>query len=125
MGRKTKLKLYQGARDCINQLRCSNPSKHIAENDLAICIIFITRRHLRETALGIIDIIEKDTENSIDKHKCLLKRYYKLNQIHKCQLKRYSRKFESLQNDCLFNNLQYLQSINVMINNCSRIHFIS
>ena len=83
MSRKTKLRLYQGARDCINQLRCSNPSKHIAENDLAICVIFITRRHLRETALEIIDIIEKD--------------------------------------NCLFNNLQYLQSINVMISNCSRI----
>ena len=121
MSRKTKLRLYQGARDCINQLRCSNPSKHVAEYDLAICIIFITRRHLRETALSIIDIIEKDTVNSIDKHKCLLKRYYKLNQIHKCQLKRYSRKFESLQDNCLFNNLQYLQSINVMISNCSRI----
>ena len=98
----------------MNQLRCSNPSKHVAEYD------FHHKKTLRETALEIIDVLEKDT-GDIDKHKCLLKRYYKLNQIHKCQLKRYSRKFESLQDNCLFNNLQYLQSINVMISNCSRI----
>ena len=51
--------LYQSARDCINALKTGSPlSQHVVYDDLGMSIIFVTRRHLRETATTILDILE-------------------------------------------------------------------
>ena len=121
--------LYQSARDCINALKTGSPlSQHVVFDDLGMSIIYVTRRHLRETATAILDILEHNEHNVnvlVTPYKmngqCQcnfryhLKRYHRLAFLHATQMKRYDRQFRSL--DCLAGNISYLQSINFMISN--------
>ena len=57
MGKRENL--YQAARDCINALKTGSPlSQHVVFDDLGMSIIYVTRRHLRETATAILDILQ-------------------------------------------------------------------
>ena len=121
--------LYQSARDCINALKTGSPlSQHVVFDDLGMSIIYVTRRHLRETATIIIDILEQNehivnvnvpvTPHKMNGHcnfRYHMKRYHRLAFLHATQMKRYDRQFRSLA--CLAGNISYLQSINFMMSN--------
>ena len=118
--------LYQAARDCINALKTGSPlSQHVVFDDLGMSIIYVTRRHLRETAIAILDILEHNdilvTPQCMENGQCQcnfryhMKRYHRLAFLHATQMKRYDRQFCSL--DCLAGNISYLQSINYMMSN--------
>ena len=127
MGRRGNL--YQAARDCINALKTGSPlSQHVVFDDLGMSIIYVTRRHLRETATIIIDILEQNehivnvnvlvTPHKMNEHcnfRYHMKRYHRLAFLHATQMKRYDRQFRSLA--CLAGNISYLKSINFMMSN--------
>ena len=81
MGKRSNL--YQSARDCINALKTGSPlSQHVVFDDLGMSIIFVTRRHLRETAITILDILEHNdvTEDDFRHH---MKRYHRISFLHR------------------------------------------
>ena len=110
---------YQSARDCINALKTGSPlSQHVVFDDLGMSIIYVTRRHLRETATTILDILEHNTfitPYEKDNFRYHMKRYHRLAFLHATQMKRYDRQFRSLA--CLAGNILYLKSINYMMSN--------
>ena len=80
----------------------------------------VTRRHLRGTALNVIDLLEKGTLNEIPSQ---LQRYYKLSALHMSQLKRYTKYTKKMyrpEKELLEQNIIYLQKLSFMMSKISK-----
>ena len=105
--------LFEETRKCVNVLKGSRPSRIHYDENFPKSIMSVTRRHLRETALNVIDSLEKETLNDIPSQ---LQRYYKLSALHMSQLKRYTRYTKySTEKKFLEQNIIYLQKLSFMI----------
>ena len=107
--------LFEETRKCVNVLKGSRPSRTHYDENFPKSIMSVTRRHLRETALNVINSLEKETLNDIPSQ---LQRYYKLSALHMSQLKRYTRytkKMHLTEKKFLEQNIIYLQKLSFMI----------
>jgi len=109
--------LFEETRKCVNVLKGNYnvPSRIHYDENFPKSIMSVTRRHLRETALNVIDSLEKETLNDIPSQ---LQRYYKLSALHMSQLKRYTRytkKMHLTEKKFLEQNIIYLQKLSFMI----------
>ena len=94
------------------------PEFIIIKKKIPKSIMSVTRRHLRETALNVIDSLEKETLNEIPSQ---LQRYYKLSALHMSQLKRYTRYTKYLtEKKLLEQNIIYLQKLSFMMSKISK-----
>ena len=84
MGQRANL--FEEARNTINVLKSKAASRHTYERNFPMSIMRVTRRHLHNVSIELIDAFEKNRYISIP---ALMKRYYKLNQLHISQLTRY------------------------------------
>ena len=112
--------LYEETRKCVNVLQCNHLSRKAQCNrcnyldDFPKSIMYVTRRHLRETAHTLIDCFEENDSKNV---RCHLIRYYKLSALHTSQLKRYnSRRLDNLSAEAKFleANVMYLQRLSYM-----------
>ena len=111
--------LFEETRKCVNVLKGNYnvPSRIHYDENFPKSIMSVTRRHLRETALNVIDSLEKETLNDIPSQ---LQRYYKLSALHMSQLKRYTRYTKKMtlyltEKKFLEQNIIYLQKLSFMI----------
>ena len=112
--------LFEETRKCVNVLKGSRPSRIHYDENFPKSIMSVTRRHLRETALNVIDSLEKETLNDIPSQ---LQRYYKLSALHMSQLKRYTRytkKMHLTEKKFLEQNIIYLQKLSFMMSKISK-----
>ena len=84
MGQRANL--FEEARNTINVLKSKAASRHTYERNFPMSIMRVTRRHLHNLSIELIDAFEKNRYISIP---ALMKRYYKINQLHISQLTRY------------------------------------
>ena len=107
--------LFEETRKCVNVLKGCRPSRIHYDENFPKSIISVTRRHLRGTALNIIDSLEKETLNEIPSQ---LQRYYKLSALHMSQLKRYTKYTKKMyrpEKELLEQNIIYLQKLSFMM----------
>eukprot|EP00964_Phaeocystis_antarctica_P029362 scaffold16543_cov76-Phaeocystis_antarctica.AAC.6 len=107
--------LFEETRKCVNVLKGCRPSRIHYDENFPKSIMSVTRRHLRGTALNVIDSLEKETLNEIPSQ---LQRYYKLSALHMSQLKRYTKytkKMYRTEKELLEQNIIYLQKLSFMI----------
>ena len=107
--------LFEETRKCVNVLKGNYnvPSRIHYDENFPKSIMSVTRRHLRETALNVINSLEKETLNDIPSQ---LQRYYKLSALHMSQLKRYTRYTKySTEKKFLEQNIIYLQKLSFMM----------
>ena len=84
MGQRANL--FEEARNTINVLKSKAASRHTYEMNFPMSIMRVTRRHLHNVSIELIDAFEKNRYAVIP---ALMKRYYKVNQLHLSQLKKY------------------------------------
>ena len=123
MGKRAQL--FYAARDCINVLECPKPNEILYENDLGLCMIFLTRQKLMNVAHKIINDIYKRNDITMYECKSNLLRFYKLNKLHTFQLKKYNQIHfidnENVNVNVNVNvNTQYLQNISYMVTQISK-----
>ena len=107
--------LFEETRKCVNVLKGCRPSRIHYDENFPKSIMSVTRRHLRGTALNVIDSLEKETLNEIPSQ---LQRYYKLSALHMSQLKRYTKYTKKMyrpEKELLEQNIIYLQKLSFMI----------
>ena len=107
--------LFEETRKCVNVLKGSRPSRIHYDENFPKSIMSVTRRHLRGTALNVIDSLEKETLNEIPSQ---LQRYYKLSALHMSQLKRYTKYTKKMyrpEKELLEQNIIYLQKLSFMM----------
>ena len=107
--------LFEETRKCVNVLKGCRPSRIHYDENFPKSIISVTRRHLRGTALNVIDSLEKETLNEIPSQ---LQRYYKLSALHMSQLKRYTKYTKKMyrpEKELLEQNIIYLQKLSFMM----------
>ena len=107
--------LFEETRKCVNVLKGCRPSRIHYDENFPKSIMSVTRRHLRGTALNVIDSLEKETLNEIPSQ---LQRYYKLSALHMSQLKRYTKYTKKMyrpEKELLEQNIIYLQKLSFMM----------
>ena len=112
--------LFEETRKCVNVLKGSRPSRIHYDENFPKSIMSVTRRHLKETALNLIDSLEKETLNEIPSQ---LQRYYRLSALHMSQLKRYAKytkKMYLTEKKLLEQNIIYLQKLSFMMTKISK-----
>ena len=112
--------LFEETRKCVNVLKGCRPSRIHYDENFPKSIMSVTRRHLKETALNLIDILEKETLNEIPSQ---LQRYYKLSALHMSQLQRYARYTKNIlftEKKLLEQNIVYLQKLSFMMTKISK-----
>ena len=112
--------LFDETRKCVNVLKGNHtgvPFKSkMTPCNFPLSIMSVTRRHLKEAALSLIDSLEKETFHELP---IQLRRYYKLSALHMSQLKRYKKK---MKNEKIFVglNIIYLQKLSYMMSKLSK-----
>lgn len=112
--------LFEETRKCVNVLKGCRPSRIHYDENFPKSIMSVTRRHLRGTALNVIDSLEKETLNEIPSQ---LQRYYKLSALHMSQLKRYTKYTKKMyrpEKELLEQNIIYLQKLSFMMSKLSK-----
>ena len=113
MGRRANL--FEEARRCVTVLKCKNPSQHMYECNLPLCLISITRRNLKKVCLKIIDNLEKEICDPE-----LHARFYRLIALHKSQLIRYTKMYKgSVCQNNIVSNITHLNNLVFLVDNVS------
>ena len=76
MGQRANL--FEEARNTINVLKSKAASRHTYEMNFPMSIMRVTRRHLHNVSIELIDAFERNDYILIP---ALMKRYYKVNQL--------------------------------------------
>ena len=109
MGQRANL--FEEARNTINVLKSKAASKQTYERNFPMSIMRVTRRHLHNVSIELIDAFEKNRYISIP---ALMKRYYKVNQLHISQLRKNLKMCTTTESKILEHNKMYLLQLSQM-----------
>ena len=109
MGQRANL--FEEARNTINVLKSKAASRHTYEMNFPMSIMRVTRRHLHNVSIELIDAFERNDYKVIP---ALMKRYYKVNQLHISQLKKYLKMCTTTESKILEHNKMYLLQLSQM-----------